>query len=125
MAATLTKGTTKIINAALEPEVLDLIIILQKMGASISIAAPATIEVEGAETLHAVEHAIMYDRLEAGSLLLAAAITGGQIYLPDAQWIYFDVFFGKVTRNGAQRYKRHIWKGYSVNCNYLATRCII
>lgn len=100
MAATLTKGITTIVNAALEPEVLDLITILKKMGALISIAAPATIEIQGVETMRGVEHAIMYDRLEAGSLLLAAAITGGQIYLPDAQWDILDVFLAKLQEMG-------------------------
>jgi UDP-N-acetylglucosamine 1-carboxyvinyltransferase len=100
MAATLTKGITKIKNAALEPEVLDLIAVLQKMGAQISIQPPATIEIEGVSSLHAIEHKIMFDRLEAGSLLLAAAITGGQISLPQADAGVLDVFLGKLQEMG-------------------------
>ncbi len=100
MAATLTQGTTRIINAALEPEVFDLITILQKMGARISIVAPATIEIEGVDHLNPVEHAIMYDRLEAGTLLIAAAITGGSLYLPDAPAAMMDVFLMKLQEMG-------------------------
>ncbi len=100
MAAVLTKGTTRIVNAAIEPEVLDLISILRKMGAQISITVPATLEIQGVDRLHPVEHTIMYDRLEAGSLLLAAAITGGQIYLPQAQWDILDVFLAKLQEMG-------------------------
>jgi UDP-N-acetylglucosamine 1-carboxyvinyltransferase len=100
MAATLTKGITKIKNAALEPEVLDLIAVLQKMGANISIQPPATIEIEGVGSLGAIEHEIMFDRLEAGSLLLAAAITGGQISLPQADAGVLDVFLGKLQEMG-------------------------
>jgi UDP-N-acetylglucosamine 1-carboxyvinyltransferase len=100
MSAVLTKGTTRIINAAIEPEVLDLIAILQKMGAHISLQSPATIEIHGADSLHAVEHQIMYDRLEAGSLLLAAAVTGGEIDMPQAPAFSMDVFLAKVEEMG-------------------------
>ncbi|MDR3646643.1 MAG: UDP-N-acetylglucosamine 1-carboxyvinyltransferase [Candidatus Babeliales bacterium] len=100
MAATLTMGKTTIINAALEPEVLDLIDILKKMGANISILAPATIEIEGVQTLSPVDHFVMCDRLEAGSLLLAAAISGGDIYIPNAQANYLDVFLLKLEDMG-------------------------
>src|SRR5690606_23628445 len=57
MAAVLTKGTTHIVNAALEPEVLDLIIVLKKMGARIHITPPATLIIEGVDDLRPIEHA--------------------------------------------------------------------
>jgi UDP-N-acetylglucosamine 1-carboxyvinyltransferase len=100
MAAVLTKGITRIINAALEPEVLDLVAVLQKMGAHISIVAPATVEIEGVADLKPVEHAIMYDRLEAGTLLIATAIVGGELYLPDAPASTMDVFLMKLQEMG-------------------------
>ena len=100
MAATLTPGTTTIVNAALEPEVLDLIAVLQKMGAKITIQAPATIAIEGVSTLHSIEHAIIPDRLEAGALLLAAGITGGSISLPQADAYSMDVFLLKLEEMG-------------------------
>ncbi len=100
MAAVLTPGTTHIINAALEPEVLDLISILTKMGALISIDAPATIIIQGVQKLRAIEHHIIFDRLEAGALLLATAITGGSIYLPQARADQLDVFLLKLHEMG-------------------------
>lgn len=100
MAATLTEGTTKIVNAALEPEVLDLIDILRKMGAKINILPPATLEIEGVNHLQPVHHAIIHDRLEAGALLLAAAITGGQIYLPQACGTTLEMLLMKLQEMG-------------------------
>ncbi|MCK2214492.1 UDP-N-acetylglucosamine 1-carboxyvinyltransferase [Actinomadura sp. ATCC 31491] len=81
MAACLAKGTTVIENAALEPEVLDVIDLLTKMGARISGGGTGFITVEGVEELHAVEHTVMPDRLDAGVFAMAAAITGGELSL--------------------------------------------
>lgn len=100
MAAALTPGITTIINAALEPEVFDLIAILRKMGAKITIEAPATIFIDGVSSLEPVEHAIIPDRLEAGALLLAAAITGGSVSLPQAHAYSMDVFLLKLEEMG-------------------------
>lgn len=100
MAATLTQGRTRIVNAALEPEVIDLIAILRSMGAHINVHAPATIEIEGVERLLPVEHTVIMDRLEAGSLLLAAAITGGSIWLPQAVATDMEVFLLKLEEMG-------------------------
>jgi UDP-N-acetylglucosamine 1-carboxyvinyltransferase len=100
MAAALTAGKTYIVNAALEPEVLDLIVVLKKMGANITIHPPAIIEIEGVKELKPIEHAIIYDRLEAGSLLLAAAITGGEIALPQAPSASMEVFLEKLQEMG-------------------------
>ncbi len=100
MAATLTEGTTKIINAALEPEVFDLIDVLRKMGAAISIEVPATIAVTGVTMLKPVQHAIMLDRLEAGALLLAGAMTGGNISIPEAPAHSMGLFLTKLQDMG-------------------------
>jgi len=100
MAATLAEGKTKIINAALEPEVLDLIAVLKKMGAQITILPAATIEIEGVSSLNVVQHEVINDRLEAGALLLASAITGGQIYLPHAPAWAMDLFLVKLEQMG-------------------------
>jgi len=100
MASVLAPGQTKIINAALEPEVADLIRVLSKMGAKIKVQAPATIEIEGVTRLQPIEHAIIPDRLEAGALLLAAAVTGGSIVLPHAQAHTMDVFLMKLQEMG-------------------------
>jgi UDP-N-acetylglucosamine 1-carboxyvinyltransferase len=100
MAATLTKGTTTIIDAAVEPEVQDLIKILQAMGANITTQAPATIIVEGVQRLNPVDHSILPDRLEAGSLLVAAAITGGEVMISNARSFDMDVFLLKLQEMG-------------------------
>ncbi|MEV4102536.1 UDP-N-acetylglucosamine 1-carboxyvinyltransferase [Nonomuraea sp. NPDC049649] len=81
MAAALAKGTTVIENAALEPEVLDVIDMLTKMGARISGGGTGFITVEGVDELHAVEHTVMPDRLDAGVFAMAAAITQGEVSL--------------------------------------------
>lgn len=100
LAATNARGTTRIINAALEPEVMDLIIALRRMGASINVEAPATIVIEGCKPLYPIVHPIMADRLEAGSILLAAAITGGSVTIPEARQDTLDVFLLKLQEMG-------------------------
>jgi UDP-N-acetylglucosamine 1-carboxyvinyltransferase len=79
MAAVLAKGETVITNAAREPEVVDLCELLTKMGARIGGAGTSTITVEGVAGLQGAEHEIIADRIEAGTLLLAGAITGGDV----------------------------------------------
>lgn len=100
MAAIGAQGITQIINAALEPEVLDLITVLSKMGAHIIITPPAGIVVHGGALLHPIEHKLMYDRLEAGSLILAAAVTGGELTLDNAPVDALDVFLYKLQEMG-------------------------
>lgn len=100
MAAVLTPGVTRIVNAALEPEVFDLIDVLKKMGARISVLPPATIEIEGVTSLRPISHEIMYDRLEVGSLLIATAITGGEIFIPQAPAYMLDIFLMKLQEMG-------------------------
>lgn len=100
MLAATAQGVTRIVNAALEPEVLDLVAVLKKMGAKIEVIAPATIEVEGVVELLPVEHAIINDRLEAGALLVAAAMTGGSISIPQAPAFAMEVFLQKLIEMG-------------------------
>ena len=100
MLAVLSQGTTEIINAALEPEVLDFLDVLTEMGAKIIFRPPATILVEGVANLKAINHKIIPDRLEAGALLLAASITGGRINLPEARADHMDLFLEKLTEMG-------------------------
>lgn len=100
MLAATAKGVTRIVNAALEPEVLDLVMVLKKMGAKIEVIAPATIEVEGVVELLPIEHAIINDRLEAGALLVAAAMTGGKVLIPQAPAFAMEVFLQKLSEMG-------------------------
>jgi UDP-N-acetylglucosamine 1-carboxyvinyltransferase len=102
MAAVLAPGKTRILNAALEPEVFDLIDILKKMGAQITIHPPATLEIEGVSALNPIEHTIIPDRLEAGTLLLAAAVTGGVLSIPNARADHLDLFLAKLEEMGHQ-----------------------
>jgi len=99
-AALSVPGQTQIVNAALEPEVLDLLAVLKKMGAAVQATVPATIEVEGRHELHPIEHRVMPDRLETGVLLLAASMTGGSIELPDAPAHSLDLFLRKLEDMG-------------------------
>ncbi|MGL4394132.1 MAG: UDP-N-acetylglucosamine 1-carboxyvinyltransferase [Brevinema sp.] len=81
MAATLAKGTTVINGAAKEPEVVDLANLLKKMGAKITGEGTDSITIEGVDTLHGAEHNVVADRIEAGTFMVAAAITGGDVTL--------------------------------------------
>ena len=85
MAATLARGTTVIRNAAREPEIVDLAECLIKMGARISGAGTSTIEVEGVTSLSGARHAVMPDRIEAGTYAMAVAMTGGDVLLAGAK----------------------------------------
>jgi UDP-N-acetylglucosamine 1-carboxyvinyltransferase len=102
MAAVFAQGETTIIDAAIEPEVLDLINLLRSMGADIEVAAPATITIRGVAALMVADHAVMPDRLEAGSLLIAAAVTGGTLTITNAIPSDMDVFLYKLQEMGHQ-----------------------
>lgn len=102
MLATLKQGVTEIVNAAIEPEVLDLIDILTKMGAHINCSQGQIITITGVEKLNPVQHSIIPDRIEAGALLLAAAITGGSVSLPEARADHMDLFLEKLKEMGHQ-----------------------
>jgi len=85
MAACLAKGTTVLENAAREPEIVDVARLLSKMGARIRGAGEKTIEIEGVDDLRGAEHKIVSDRIEAGTYLLAAAITQGEVTVEGAR----------------------------------------
>jgi UDP-N-acetylglucosamine 1-carboxyvinyltransferase len=102
MAATLAEGQTVLENAAREPEVEELARVLNKMGARVSGAGTDIIRVEGVDTLHPVEHAILPDRIEAGTLLVAAAITGGDILVKNAVAEHSDAVIQKLRAAGCQ-----------------------
>ena len=101
MAATLADGLTIIENAAREPEVKDLAICLNKMGAKISGAGTDRIEIEGVETLHGTEHKILPDRIETGTYLVAAVMTGGKMRLRNTRSILLESVLSKLSEAGA------------------------
>ena len=102
MAATLAQGTTVIENAAREPEVVDLADCLTRMGARIEGAGTDTIVVEGVDRLTGAHYDVLPDRIEAGTYLVAAAITGGSVRLQDTRPGNLDAVLGKLTEAGAE-----------------------
>lgn len=101
MAATLADGHTTIENAAREPEVVDLANFLSTMGARISGAGTSTIEIEGVERLHGCSYQVMPDRIEAGTYLAAAAVTGGRVRAKRANPRHLDAVLLKFAEAGA------------------------
>lgn len=101
-AATLAKGTTIIENAAREPEILDVAIFLNKMGANIQGAGTDSITIEGVERLGGCEHSIVPDRIETGTFLVAGAISGGRIVCRNTKPDTLDAVIDKLREAGAQ-----------------------
>ena len=101
MAATLAKGTTTINNAAQEPEVTDLIKCLNKMGAKITGENTSTIVIQGVDHLSGIDYSICPDRIEAGTYLVAAAITGGKIVVNNIEPDSMRSVIGKLIETGA------------------------
>jgi UDP-N-acetylglucosamine 1-carboxyvinyltransferase len=101
MAATLADGTTVIENAAREPEVVDLADCLISMGAGITGAGTDEIVIEGVESLHGASHSVIPDRIETGTYLVAAAITGGDITVRDTAPQLLDSVLEKLRQAGA------------------------
>jgi UDP-N-acetylglucosamine 1-carboxyvinyltransferase len=101
MAATRARGRTVIENAAREPEIQDLARMLIAMGARISGAGSHVIEIEGVERLHGAEHRVIPDRIEAGSLMVAAAITGGDVLVRGAPIAHLEAVIAKLREAGA------------------------
>jgi len=102
MAATRARGRTQIENAAREPEVQDLAKLLNAMGAQISGAGTHVIEIEGVDRLHGADHETIPDRIEAGSMMIAAAITGGDIEVANAPAAHLDAVIVKLREAGVE-----------------------
>ncbi len=102
MAAALADGTTIIENAAREPEIVDLADFINAMGGKISGAGTDTITIEGVETLHGTRYRVLPDRIETGTYLVAAAITGGSIMVKDTAPHLLDAVTEKLREAGAK-----------------------
>jgi UDP-N-acetylglucosamine 1-carboxyvinyltransferase len=100
MAAVLAKGETVLRNAAREPEVADLASLLSQMGAQIEGAGTSTIRIQGVERLHGAEHTIIPDRIEAGTFLIAGAITGGDLSVTDCTPDHLGALVSKLQQSG-------------------------
>ncbi len=102
MAATLAEGETVIENAAREPEVVDLASYLTRMGARIEGAGTDTITIQGVDRLRGCEHRVLPDRIEAGTFLVAAAMTGGRVRCLDVAPATMDAVLAKLREAGAE-----------------------
>src|SRR5712692_475555 len=100
MAAVLADGETVLENAAREPEVTDLVEMLRKMGAEICGDGTATLRIRGVEKLHGTEHTVIPDRIEAGTFLLAGAITGGELTLTHCAPEHLGAVIAKMEQAG-------------------------
>ncbi|ELC8442078.1 UDP-N-acetylglucosamine 1-carboxyvinyltransferase [Clostridium perfringens] len=105
MAATIAKGTTVIENAAQEPEIIDLIKFLNSMGAKIYTEKPGEIVIEGVEALTSTKYTPIYDRIEAGTFMVAAAITGSEIKLNGVNSDHCAATISKLREVGTEFFK--------------------
>lgn len=108
LAAVTARGTTVIKNAAIEPEIVDLILFLQKLGAIITLDVDRTIHIQGTRRFYEVEHTVVTDRLEAASWGMAAIASKGRLFVEGAQHLNMITFLNKV---------REVGGGYNVKSN--------
>jgi len=102
MAAALAEGETVLENAAREPEVTDLVRMLRKMGAEICGDGSSTLRIRGVERLHGTEHSVIPDRIEAGTFLVAGAITGGELTIQNCTPEHLGAVIAKLQQAGAR-----------------------
>ncbi len=102
MAATLAKGRTIIENAAREPEVEELATVLNKMGARVEGAGTSVVTIDGVDELSPIEHAILPDRIEAGTFMVAAALSRGDVLVRDCRPEHLDAVTLKLRSSGAE-----------------------
>lgn len=102
MAATLAKGTTVIENAAREPEIVDLASCLRKMGAQIEGDGTSRIEIQGVDRLHGATHAVVTDRIELGTYMLAPVIAGGEVECLGGRLSLVESFVAKLQEAGVE-----------------------
>lgn len=102
MAATLAKGETYIENAAMEPEIVDLSNFLRKMGAKVQGAGTSTIRIKGVDELKGARHQIIPDRIEAGTFMVAAAMTGGDVLVENVISSHMKPVIAKLIESGAE-----------------------
>ena len=102
MAAALANGTTTLKNAAREPEIVDLADLLNKMGARVNGAGDDTIYIEGVTSLTGAEHTIIPDRIETGTFIVAAALTGGELEIKDCRPDHLTAVIEQLTAAGVE-----------------------
>ncbi|EGF14369.1 UDP-N-acetylglucosamine 1-carboxyvinyltransferase [Streptococcus sanguinis] len=102
MAATLAQGTTVIENAAREPEIVDLALFLNEMGAKVRGAGTETLTIVGVNQLRGAKHNVVQDRIEAGTFMVAAAMTSGDLLIEDAIWEHNRPLLSKMQEMGVE-----------------------
>lgn len=102
MAATLAQGTTVIENAAREPEIVDLALFLNEMGAKVRGAGTETLTIVGVDQLRGAKHNVVQDRIEAGTFMVAAAMTSGDLLIEDAIWDHNRPLLSKMQEMGVE-----------------------
>jgi UDP-N-acetylglucosamine 1-carboxyvinyltransferase len=102
MAATCARGVTTLVNAATEPEIVDLALFLNKMGARVTGAGTPVVQIEGGHPLHGVAHTVIPDRIEAGTYMVAAAVTRGQVRLKQVIPEHLRAIIAKLREVGAE-----------------------
>ena len=102
MAATLAQGTTVIENAAREPEIVDLALFLNEMGAKVRGAGTETLTIVGVDQLRGAKHNVVQDRIEAGTFMVAAAMTSGNLLIEDAIWEHNRPLLSKMQEMGVE-----------------------
>jgi UDP-N-acetylglucosamine 1-carboxyvinyltransferase len=102
MAAVLADGETVLENSAREPEVTDLVVMLKKMGAKIEGDGTSTLRIRGVEKLHGTEHSVIPDRIEAGTFLVASAITGGDLTITNCAPEHLGAIIAKMRQAGVR-----------------------
>lgn len=100
LAGVTARGTTVIKNAAIEPEIVELILFLQKLGAIITLDVDRTIKIQGTRRFYEVEHTVLPDRIEAASLAMAAITTKGRVFIEGAQHLNMITFLNKIREVG-------------------------
>lgn len=101
LAGVRAKGITIIKNAAIEPEIIDLLLFLQKLGATISVDCDRTIRIVGTNEFKEVEHRVIFDRIEAASYAMAAIATKGKVFIEGIEQIHMLSFLNKIREIGA------------------------
>jgi len=100
LAAVRAKGTTLIKNAAIEPEIIDIILFLQKLGANIMVDVDRTIRIQEARTFNEVEHTVLSDRNEVASYAMAAIATQGRVFIENAEHVHMIAFLNRIREIG-------------------------
>ena len=109
MAGSLADGESTIVNAASDPEITDFALLLKKMGADVDGVGTRTVHIRGVKKLRGAEHTVMYDRLDAGTMMMAGTITAGDIRLKGVNRHHLEIFEAKLVQMGVTIEQQGEW----------------